>query len=215
MRKNVLVLLFIFIAVMILENGAKARDIKGIKIAEKTSNKTSNKTAKKNKKFFMGLNYEAVAPVLAMADAYETGFGINIYIQYRNLFINNLFAGIELEFFYYGSSYKYTDWFINMPLYFTVGYFINIYSRFYIVPSVSTGICFGFLNYDKYGGIDMEKSSYEVEPGVNSTFKGGFSFRMTVTENIEASFGSFYGISIEKSGITSFIILSAGVGCFF
>jgi hypothetical protein len=114
-------------------------------------------------------------PIGPFSDLVSLGFQTSALFFFRNLGINNLDIGLNVQFQVLpGPLGSAADWFINVPVLIRGGYSFFIGKSFFVQPHISTGVTASILRYDPDGFvIGVEDPEYQNTGALYFQIGGG------------------------------------------
>jgi len=190
------------------DNIEEAMEILAKRAAERILETSAGNISKPVKKYFIGIDLQRIFPLGIMKNMVNKGYGGSVKFHRRNLLISNLFGGFEPGFFYFPGNDSDIKRYFHVPVNISFGYTFNIIKNISIVPSGAGGLSYSLMYYNENSNKEKHSPRYALAP----VSKFGISMSTDIIENIELSLGSFYHMKLEKDGIISQVIISAGCG---
>lgn len=161
---------------------------------------------------FIKANY--IFPLMKFGDLFKYGYGslLNIYI--KDIFINNMSAGIESGYLYLkgknsDNGHLKADNSYIIPVCLSLSYNIPVSGPFSIRPALSCGYTFNSMEYKDDYDKTQKKAFWDP------AFSGGMDFLYKANDFTSFGIGTRYGILIESEGVLHFTSINAQADFFF
>lgn len=153
--------------------------------------------------------FRYLVPVNDFAEMVKPGFGFILEGGVDNLFIENLFAGLEAGFYAFAGKVNSSDRCLFFPLLLDLGYRIHPSGTFHVSPVLSGGLNYITLRHGRGEGFSMPDDTRKTT--LEPIIRGSVIFGFLVAESCYVQLGIGYSAVLESRGTMGFADMSLGL----
>ncbi len=154
----------------------------------------------------LSAGYSYLLPAGYFATTASAGNGVFLDCRIENLFIENYFLGVRLQFHYVTGRDR-VHHSIIIPFMAETGYAFSAW-KLHITPLISIG---GSYNMN-YIYRDIFRLGYSPRTGALPVLQAGLILEIPVLNRFDLHIGSRYGVIFESDGPVSYVLFNAGFG---
>lgn len=157
-----------------------------------------------------------IIPFGKMGKMYNIGYGGSLSYTRRNIFFENVEAGIEAGLYYATGKNLLTEGkplyhdYLMVPILLHGAYRFELPYNLSIAPSLSVGVSYSAMKYSKRDAatfLMQEKTTNSVDQCI----RAGLGIEYQINETFAISLSAEYGMFIEKDGPISFMVTGIGI----
>jgi hypothetical protein len=125
----------------------------------------------------LGGSAQMAVPFADLSDLVTIGAGVGAHAELENLGVKNLIFGLRTGLRFLPGQTDNTKYLMNVPMSISAGYRWDVFSSFFLQPSLIAGIAVNILSWDPDGYVvGFDEPVYEVEAELVPTAGAGISF---------------------------------------